>query len=861
MKILDTGERKLRWPARLLLLLFALLVITAGLGLLQPDFLRRVKHDPKGMLLDAPKSLIHARLHAPPLDEIHFHMKFKNYEKILAKREEALRVGLLFSTDEDEVPAELEADGETIPVKMRLKGDWPDHFETDKWSFRVKTKKGTQYHGMRRFSVQAPWVRQYLGEWLFLNSVRREGILAPRYDFVRLSFNGKSKGIYAVEEHFSKELLESQDRAEAPIAKFDEDPHWEQRRIAHDELQLGWFDLDHLDFETAKVSFFQQAKLEKDPILRNQMEAARHLLQGFQRGELKPSEVFDVKLMAHYIALCRIWGADHSLIWHNLRFYYNPVTARLEPIAFDGEPWGWSQEDKMRSDLFAGQQFSMNRGGWYPWVRRFLAQEEALREYMKALWEYSDPTWSSSLMDEYGRGLHDRLLALHLEWPELQSPVPALLDGQRFFRGKLKILVALSSEYQAADDSLELRLDSVCDVPSEILGVKVGDESWELPTPLFVPAHEKTQALRSQSFRVPLPLPTAGDTVKLVFQSFALPATRRECTARPAAESFEQPAILPEAPADPVVFAGTKPWLRWDAKSEELLVLPGEWQLEDDLILPAVPTCFMPGVTLKMKHGAVILARARLDLAGTENAPVRLLPQAEDWGGLILSGADSLSSWSHLLVQATTGVARPGWDLSGGVTVYESPVAISDCRFEGHRGEDALHLVRCDFSMKNSVIGDCHSDALDGDFVRGTVLDCSFHDVGGDALDLSGSVLDVRRFEAVRISDKAISAGEETNLRASELRVENASIGAASKDLSRVILQDGEFRNTKIGLAAYVKKPVYGPASLEATHLSLPGAKKIALVQTGCTVTLDGRLLETSDFDVAKLYASHVLGN
>jgi hypothetical protein len=233
---------------------------------------------------------------------------------------------------------------------------------------------------------------------------------------------------------------------------------------------------------------------------------------------------------------------------------------------------------------------------------------------------------------------------------------------------------------------------------------------------------------------------------------------------------------------------------------------------------------------------------------------VRLLPQAESWGGLILSGADSLSSWSHLQVEATSGVERPGWVLSGGVTVYESPVAISDCRFEHHTGEDALHVVRSTFSLKNSVIGSCHSDALDCDFVRGSVVDCSFHDVGGDALDLSGSVLDLRRFEAVRIGDKAISAGEATKLRGSELRVEDASIGAASKDLSSVVLQDGEFRNTKIGLAAYVKKPVYGP-------LSLPGARKIAMVQTGCTVTLDGRLLETSDFDVAELYASHVLGN
>ncbi len=514
MKILDSGERKRRWPGRLSIFLFALFVIAAGLGLLRIDFLRRVKHDPKGMLLDIPKSLLHAKLHAPPLDELHFHMKFKDYEKILAKREEALRVGLLFSDDSDEVPAELEADGRTIPVKMRLKGDWPDHFQTDKWSFRVKTKKGTQYHGMRRFSVQAPWVRRYLGEWLFLASVRREGILAPRYDFVKLVFNGKSKGIYAVEEHFAKELLESEKRAEAPIAKFDENPHWEQRRISHNDFHLGWFDLDHLDFRTAQVSFFSQSKLQENPVMREQMEATRHLLEGFQREKLKPSQVFDLQSMARFLALCRVWGADHALIWHNLRFYYNPVTTRLEPIAFDGEPWGWSEEDKMRSDLFAGQQFSMSRGGWYPWIRDFLAQKEALSLYMRALWEYSDPAWSKSLLDEYGKGLHDRLLALHLEWPQLQSPAPALLDGQRFFRGKLQTPVALEGKYSADGEGLKLRVGSVCDVPLELLAVRVGNRSFELPQPLFLSAYEKLESRQEHEFHVPLSLPAQGEQVR-----------------------------------------------------------------------------------------------------------------------------------------------------------------------------------------------------------------------------------------------------------------------------------------------------------------------------------------------------------
>jgi hypothetical protein len=289
--------------------------------------------------------------------------------------------------------------------------------------------------------------------------------------------------------------------------------------------------------------------------------------------------------------------------------------------------------------------------------------------------------------------------------------------------------------------------------------------------------------------------------------------------------------------------------------------LPGEWHLDHDLILPAVTTRFLPGVTLRMKTGAVILARAPLNCSGTKAEPVRFLPEEEDWGGLVLMDVDSLSRWDHVEVRATKGVDRPGWFLTGGVTAYQSPLEIRDCRFENHRGEDAVHLVRTRFSMENSIIGNCLSDALDGDFVKGSLSDCSFHDVGGDALDLSGSTVDMRRIQALRIGDKTISAGEETNVRAAQLEVDETSIGVASKDLSTVVLQEGVIRNAKIGLAAYVKKPVYGPASIDATHVEFPSAQRVSLVQTGCTVTLDGRTLPTSDFDVSKLYASGVLGN
>jgi len=860
VKIVDGRSRTRRRSSRALLVLFVLLTGAVGAGLFNCGFLQRVRHDPKGMLWDTTWNYLEARFHKPRIDEIHLHMRFQDYEKILAKREEALRIGLLFSSKRDEVPATLETAGKKMPVKMRLKGDWPDHFETEKWSFRIRMRKGSQFRGMRRFSIQHPQARRYLGEWLFLKSMRREGILAPRYGFVKVTFNGQPKGIFAVEEHFAKELLESQQRTEGPIAKFEEDPHWRQREAAHNRYGLGWLDLDHLDFRTAGIGFFAEKSLGKDPRLREEMEAARRLLEGFQRGSLPIPEIFDLDKTARFLALCRVWGADHALIWHNLRFYYNPHTARLEPIAFDGEPWGWSREDMARTDVIDGYQFSMGVGGWFPWMRAFLADRKALNAYMRELWRISDPAWSDSLVAEYGDELQELLFALRLEWPRLSSPIDALRRGQGFFRGKLQPVDAISGEYRVRGDSLRIEVANLVDIPLEVLSVRRGMRRWKLSPPLFLASRRRLEIPRHVSLGFST-ADTDSGMVQLEYRSFALPPTAGRRILRPApASGIETPLLLPPPP-DPVVFAEQHEWVDWDEGRGELRIRPGVWTLSGDLILPRTPVRIAAGTTLRMPAGSVLLARSSLMIDGSADQPVRLIAAADTtWGGLYLMQASAPSRWKHLEVFDTAGLDRPGWLVTGGVNVYGATVEISDSRFEGHRGEDAVHLIHATATLRNVIVGDCRSDALDGDFIQADLSDCSFHDVGGDAIDLSGSLVDATRIQALRIGDKAFSAGEQSHLRVRQFEVLQAGIGIASKDLSTVIAQEGTISDTRIGLAAYTKKPVFGGGTLIATHVDLIGVERAALAQTGSLIRLDGENQPTEELDVKSLYAQGVLG-
>ena len=55
----------------------------------------------------------------------------------------------------------------------------------------------------------------------------KEGVLTTRYSFMPVYINGVEIGVYAIEEHFEKQLLESKDKREGPILKFDEEGVWE----------------------------------------------------------------------------------------------------------------------------------------------------------------------------------------------------------------------------------------------------------------------------------------------------------------------------------------------------------------------------------------------------------------------------------------------------------------------------------------------------------------------------------------------------------------------------------------------------------------------------------------------------------
>lgn len=276
--------------------------------------------------LAVPARFARATLSRERAPELQLDIKFKHLHKLHQKRDAALEAGLLVGSPEDFVPATVKTGALSSRVEIRLVGGDTEHLRGQKWSLRVHVKGRGHVFGMRRFSLLAPELRGFQAESLFLEHLRREDVLVPRYLFVETVFNGKHLGLMALEESFSAELLESQQRRDGVIL------HLVVPKGGYEPAGTAPRSTRGVEILPSRARRIADSKK-----LSRNLEIASRRLRDFLGGALEARVVFDVEAMGRFLAVVETWGALNALEWSNLRFYFNPLTASFEPIGFAGE--------------------------------------------------------------------------------------------------------------------------------------------------------------------------------------------------------------------------------------------------------------------------------------------------------------------------------------------------------------------------------------------------------------------------------------------------------------------------------------------------------------------------------------------
>lgn len=794
-------------------------------------------------------------LHQTEVPHLRLDVKLKHMKQIWGKRREALAAGLLETGSHDMVPGALTVGGRTVKVKLRLKGDWTDHLMGDKWSFRIEVRGDEHVFGMRRFSIQAPETRGYQGEPVFLRALQALGVIVPRYRFVVVTLNGTRVGRMALEEHAGRELLEHSERRDSAIVHFDE--------------RLVFYGVD--DYRVAPIIVFQPGRFAKSPGLTAHRDTARALLHGFVRGTLRPSQVFRVDELAAYLAAAELFGSHHCLRWHNLRFYFDPVYGRLGPIGYDAN----LNERQLPTTSVTDDE---------PIVRQMLADPLVQAAFKKSLRDLCDSVLNGSFiapLREFDRRLVRELQADYLmldpmRWDDLVERARLKINangGDAQTHRPAKRVAAVDRPLHArawlvtGNDGLTLELANALRMSVQVTSLvwrkRAGFGSDKLPCglrgarlPLKLASQRRDGVTDVRSVLCDEPPGGLGDAFELAVETRLGNGTKRTTIAIPAPPVMTRP-LVPSSTVDEQL--RQHPFLSLDSDGVTLRVKDGDWLVEGSILVPPGNKLSMTaGTRLRFAAHGALVAHGSVQLSGEAGRPVDLGPaDGIGWRGVAVLDPGMPVAWRHAIVRNTTGVAFPGWQLTGGVSFIDADVTLRNVTLDGSVAEDALNVIGGSFELHDLRVTNTRSDAFDADFANGTVHAGEFTSIGGDAIDVSGSVVEVdgTRFDNVR--DKALSIGERSRMRARGVHIGRVGTGAASKDSSLLELQDATIDAAEhFALAAYVKKPEFGAAEIRAERVRISGSATHAVAQLGSTIVIDGVAVDPEDLDVDALYAS-----
>ena len=823
-------------------------------------------------LLRAPQT-VNSLFEKNDLDTLKLNISFENLETVRKNRDLALKNGRLKRSSNDFVNANIEHDGGKKNCKVRIKGDLADHWQHSKWSLRVKLKNGQTLLGMSEFSLQSPVVRENTLEWLYLKTVESQGLMGVNYRFVNLILNGEKMGIYAMEEHFSKHLIERCQRRAGVIIGF------EDSRL----MEVFWGDTRNQNinelYSKLPIKFYNNSSNEK---LITEYNTASRLLEKLQFEEITAKKVFNSEQLGQFLALCHLWGAQHNLIVNNIKFYFNPITAQLEPIAFDACP--------NLEDFSPYQYFSNDFPEHSFWIKRALKDPAISYNYIKYLDLYSRPSFVNKLKDYFGNEelKYRKLLLKDLlfrDADEIFSNFSSLL-----YRDPWPILyercARVRREFSLPNPILVRRIYDlyegsiiVCNTalqPIEILGFELNGEFQNAASNYKVSDKENFLTITDNASIVVPPKFDLSEHHKVKF-NFDKKINIKDLLVKVRLWGLKtEPLLIPVQQPKDIDFELLPQFSQEVSnlsdfnfikkeKKQHFIVSCGKYKVNSDLVVPPNATLVIKaGTTLEFSKSSCLICYGSIEASANSLDPVILTDQGKGWGGIFIHNPKRQSSFKFCLfenvngagyVSNPNGIYRAGWNLTGALSSYDSNITIENCIFTKMYTEDALNIFGGNFKLSDCNFSNTYSDAFDGDFVSGSVQRCSFSNIGGDAVDFSGSNAHITKCSFSEITDKAISVGEKSNVIADSIFVQKTAFGVVSKDQSVVELSASTICNASIAaVSAYQKKSEFGPAKFSVNKTIFVDCSKKYLIQQKSFGEQEKVALPTEDFSSGSLY-------
>lgn len=766
------------------------------------------------------------------IDDFILDIKFKDLMILNQSRQEAMQNGKLNKSHFGYVSSKIKADGIKLKAKVRLKGWYLDHVATDKWSLRVKVK-GDSLLGVKRFSLNGPFTRDFHTPILINEAMRFKSILAPREKFYNLMVNGKNIGNMYFEEEYSEQFTENARVPYGPILKFDE----KSNIISFLDDKSFWANDSNLQLIASKMD-----RILEDP------SSYRHLL--------------NLDVWADYLAITFLFKCWHGNIDANLSYYFHPLEKSLQPIS---------------SDNSCGQVDPKRPFGVIPYKSEFLYRLIGIPSFRERLitkikwWIQSEKAKTFlSRLREKEKTLRRTLAS---ESPFLGkynisiNHLPAILDWLNSTTFNSKNVVEPLQIVNDVQPLQNIFPSVVITRKNDSFDVKINNYSSQryVVEKLLLKSESKSKLIDLQKGN--------GDISNFFNRTYRDHFLNTNIQVSFIYRDLNQPSIsksskvnLSYGQSDSLNFknsslAKISKYFKLDSASKTFFSNSNDRiDIAEQLIIPE-------GYSLRLSSGTKItfasdiglVIKGSLQIQGIKEQIVSLSGRGNDtWGGILVIPNQQPVEINYLLMDGGTGIIN-GLYHRGAFTVNNAHVSVKNSTFQNNNSEDALNLVQASGILDGVIIKNTHSDGLDIDYGDIKLTNSQFINIGNasgaDAVDVSKTKLIISNIEINNVTDKGISIGEGSIAVINNAIISNALVGMVAKDSSDLTVD--KMRLSDIIMAdtmAYRKKKHFKGAKILASNVEGGLGKSVA--QKGSSISLNGTDVKAAKVNIANLYGS-----
>ncbi len=699
------------------------------------------------------------------------------------------------------------------PIKLRVKGDREIHFsEPNITSYKIDITSDDRLNGLEEFSIQKPIARNYIYEYIFQKLSKESEIISLDYSVVNFFVNGIDRGIFVIEEGFSKELLEKNGRRNGPIFGINDRQGRNFPEIIFEAYsELDWF--------------------LNDP---DKIKSGYSILNSLKENKVGSYENFiNWDQWAKYFAVSDLLETYHGVLPRSARFYYNPIIGKIDPISFDGHKGTGDFSNFIILDFLnerSSCSWICDERDWF--LKFFLKDENNLRDefikkYLKHLDLITEKKYIDNFLSKYQTEIKLYNNAFYKDFSKVdkifwEGVAPYIYDDKylykraKFIRNKINKINFDEFIFSKNNDKLTIK-------------------GFLNSTPIkIIPNCEKENDMKKEYWVYKnSTIDWKNNCEKIIISDFNNFRKKLYIYNNPKLNSNYFPMNLTS-------FKPFEDTIKNIKKGKFIIPIENSINIRENTLLNKnLVLKLKKNQNIYLSNGATLVIYGDLQITGDKNNKSKIEGLEPDYGSLILNG--NTNNISNTIFNNLKAPNLKGFSLYGAVNFINSKNFIRDTIFKKSHSEDFINFINSKTELENIELINTASDAIDVDEGELKFINLKCRNIGNDCLDFSNSEINGRNFFAEKVQDKSISVGEGSKVEIKNLSLNNSEIAIAVKDSSKANISNIKINNSTVPFAVFVKKSEYGPAYLKVDNLILNKSNDVFLVDKISTLEVNGK--------------------